>query len=273
MIFNLIIKNFQGCKVEFNILDKLSLSNIFNKSDQTHMIAESEMIDESDDSNIIAESDDSNMIDESDEVNNITKSDEINTIAESTINNILDEPSFFTLLEQENMDIHDSLKNYNFNIPYLADNLLKQENIKVLNYLKNYGYEFNNINFICEDTINDLLCKDKIEILYFLEKCGYNFKDINKYREQLSVSISDKARNFLSKHSNKKLILKYKNKECSICQADLIPEDINENIITKCNHYFHMICIGESLKYKKNCPLCRAIIEYYCFTSGRIIIK
>ena len=67
---------------------------------------------------------------------------------------------------------------------------------------------------------------------------------------------------------------------CSICLKDFIYDDKNENKIlckvtqldniykTKCNHYFHEICIFSWRKYKNICPICKNELvkpNYYYF--------
>lgn len=52
--------------------------------------------------------------------------------------------------------------------------------------------------------------------------------------------------------------------KCTICLEKIVkyatcPEE--EGRTLNCSHIFHNECIGEWLKYKHNCPLCRAVVE------------
>jgi len=46
------------------------------------------------------------------------------------------------------------------------------------------------------------------------------------------------------------------NDVCSICFVDLNNE--NTSVVTKCNHYFHRVCLRRSLSFKDCCPVCRS---------------
>ncbi len=53
-------------------------------------------------------------------------------------------------------------------------------------------------------------------------------------------------------------------KTCVICYADIISQPICEEEkerILDCSHIFHRECIGEWLKQKHHCPVCRAHVN------------
>ncbi len=68
----------------------------------------------------------------------------------------------------------------------------------------------------------------------------------------------------LARKRHKKFLLKFKpvlcseTQDCSICISTM-EKDTNVSKL-KCGHEFHSICIETSIKYKSNCPLCRANI-------------
>jgi hypothetical protein len=51
---------------------------------------------------------------------------------------------------------------------------------------------------------------------------------------------------------------KHKGEPCAVCKSEF---EINEKItVLNCNHIYHTDCIGEWVKYKSECPVCRAEI-------------
>ena len=68
----------------------------------------------------------------------------------------------------------------------------------------------------------------------------------------------------LARKRHKKFLLKFKpvlcseTQDCSIC-ISMMEKDTNVSKL-KCGHEFHSICIETCVKYKNNCPLCRANI-------------
>jgi len=45
--------------------------------------------------------------------------------------------------------------------------------------------------------------------------------------------------------------------KCSICLDNID----NNYVLTKCNHYFHLECYIQNLKYRNTCPNCRNNIK------------
>lgn len=49
------------------------------------------------------------------------------------------------------------------------------------------------------------------------------------------------------------------NEECPIC--NLIVENCLNNVITKCNHKYHLNCLITNLKYRSTCSICRTELD------------
>lgn len=100
-----------------------------------------------------------------------------------------------------------------------------------------------------------------VRVIEFIVPPGLSFFDYD-YDRVLTRSLND---NGLEKNNDividaKGFLNKKENCNCSICCETI---NMNDRIIElKCEHDFHEQCIGNWVKYKQNCPICRKAIPY-----------
>jgi len=98
-----------------------------------------------------------------------------------------------------------------------------------------------------DNIINDLVYSENDRML----RIGMN-ESLNYYKTQ------EKKPNIKLNVESCKATIDHKQYDCSICKSGfMIEEDIT---ILLCNHILHTDCISEWVKYKSDCPVCRAQI-------------
>lgn len=97
----------------------------------------------------------------------------------------------------------------------------------------------------------------KIHDFNSCEECQ-NIWDMNTNFKQRNdiILINTCNKCIMFNHLNKKTLIP--DGECSICLKDIF---CNNMIKTECNHIFHKDCLNIWLNEKKNCPMCRRLIN------------
>jgi len=58
---------------------------------------------------------------------------------------------------------------------------------------------------------------------------------------------------------------------CSICLCEI--QDLHANVMTRCNHAFHINCLSAWTKLKSTCPYCRANLEIRSGSSYKLVAQ
>lgn len=156
--------------------------------------------------------------------------------------------------------------------------------IEKLKLCINYLIKYKNINLpIYDENYNLIFLKDIIR--FNLNPCNINPIKIGIKEIKIYVNMSQYEQtiyNYFIEHSNKKInknintllidtvnemsinSIKYKNnfnyKNCCICYVSL---NINNCVITKCNHQLCLKCTLESMRFTSNCCMCRMNLKPY----------
>ena len=154
------------------------------------------------------------------------------------------------------------MSNYNIPININDDdtNILYNGLDSILSFLNMSDYDFyiQNIN-IYEDVI--------ISIPTYISDIFYEEEMLVMAQEESMeyYNTQEKKDNIYIDHSINKYIIdddKYltlKHDECAICRDKFeLENDVTE---LDCGHTLHSNCISEWIKYKSNCPICRAEIK------------
>ena len=126
-------------------------------------------------------------------------------------------------------------------VPWANDDDGEEQNGSILSYIR--------ISFNCKKDNSRLTFVTKIPI--------YNQKDLQRL-EDFRADKNAKEEREKRKREEEAIPNPILEEECPIC---LTPLGDKESVRTNCGHKFHKECIQRSLQIKRECPLCRQLID------------
>ena len=134
------------------------------------------------------------------------------------------------------MEPNNDYKQYEYTIRY--DGPLYNINQLILSDLLHPIYEDFNIDYLYINNLEDIMLRNALNESLEMYTC-------NELKPNVNIDVDSKQSDIES--------------SCSICQDDIIMSE--EVIHLECKHTYHSECIKKWVKYKAECPICRASIK------------
>ena len=150
----------------------------------------------------------------------------------------------------------------NFWVPYTESLLIESSFLEPLNQVVVFDGEIPPSRTISR-ALNNFSAFELLDLMY-----GNSLMDSEERMMNIVMEESLNHYNTREKKPNVKICIKntlatdvHTEENCAICKSEF-EKDENINIL-KCKHIYHTECIGEWVKYKSECPVCRENIQTY----------